>query len=516
MSELLPEARRNALLRRIDWRFLLHQVSTPQTLDWGAGKLSAAMRLAADVADGHPGAVDLVVLANPTGRRLAAAHDALRPGGTVYCEWRIPRPGGAQQARRLLRAAGFTDTRILWPWPPPALRAPAFWLPADAPGAIRQFIAMRPAASSLWQRGGRRALPAATACGLLAPVCALARRPQARAPRQHAADPISELVSGDCRAHPGRRGEEPAWALLTGGPRTISKVVGVPLDAAGARSEIVVKFARVPEADSGLHHEADVLAGLAARRSVIPGVPQVLATGRRCGRIAVAETAIHGVPLFSLLTRETYREWASRVTTLLIELAGAPDPQPRDSWNTRLVSRPFETFQRLFMDAVGASTLEAARRTLAVLGPLPLTCEHRDCAPWNLVLATGDQLAMLDWESAEPQGLPAMDLIYFLTNAAFMVEGALKSGRARETYGRLLDRTSFLGRVAADCLERYCTAVGIESGQLAALRVLCWIVHARSEHARATADSAGPPSARALQEGTFIGLLEEELRLNSP
>jgi hypothetical protein len=516
MSELLREAQRNALLRRVDWRFLLHQVSTPQSVDWGAGKLSAATRLAADVTDGYPATVDLVVLANPTGGRLAAAHDALRPGGTVYCEWRLPRPGGAQRARRLLHRAGFTDTRILWPWPPPSLGAPAFWLPADAPGAIRQFIAIRPAAGSLWQRGGRRAVPAASACGLLAPICALARRPQAGVTRQQAADPISELVSGDARAHPGGRGEEPAWALLTGGPRTISKVIGVPLSAAGARPEIVIKFARVPEADSGLRHEADVLGELTARRSVIPGVPQVLATGRRCGRIAVAETAIHGVPLFSRLRRETYPELASRVTTLLIELAGASDPQPRDSWDTRLVGRPFETFQRQFSAAVGAATLEAARRRLAALGPLPLTCEHRDCAPWNLIVAADGQLGMVDWESAEPQGLPGMDLIYFLTNAAFMVEGALRPGRARETYARLLDRSSFLGRVAAACLERYCTAVGIEPGQLAALRVLCWIVHARSEHARATADSAGPPSVRALQQGTFIGLLAEDLRLNRP
>lgn len=515
MSERLPEAERNALLRRVDWRFLLHQETTPRTLDWAWGTLSAATRLAAGVTDVHTAGVDLVVLQNPTRRRLAAAFDALRPGGEVYCEWRLPRPGGAQRARHLLRAAGFTDIRILWPWPPPSLGAPIFWLPADSPGAIREFLAIRPAATSLWQLGGRRALTAATWCGLLAPLCALARRRQSGGPSEHGTGPIGELVDCGCSVHPGRRAE-PAWALLTGGSRTIGKVVAVPLGGANAAPEIVIKFARVPEADSGLRREADVLTALADRRSVVPGVPRVLATGRRCGRMAVAESAIHGVRVAPRLTLETFPEFASRVTAWLIALAGAPDRQPRDTWDARLVSHPLEAFRRLFIDVVGASTLEALRRRLAVLGPLPLTCEHRDCAPWNLVLAADGQLAVLDWESAEPQGLPAMDLIYFLTNAALIVERTLDSDRARETYRRLLDRTSSLGRVAADCLERYCAAVGIESTQLAALRVLCWIVHARSEHARATADFAGPPVARALRQGMLFGLLEEELRLPQP
>jgi hypothetical protein len=511
MSERLTDPQRNALLRRVDWRFLLHQTDAPEVRDWAFGTLSEATRLTARAAAESAAGVDLVVLNDPNRGRLAAARDALRPGGEVYCEWRLPRPGGVKRARRVLRAVGFDEIRVLWPWPPPWLQAPQFWLPVDAPEAIRQFVATRPAATSLWQRGGRRALPTAAGRGAIAPVCALARRPQAGRPRP--VDPLSELLDGHGRAAPGGAAE-PSWALLTGGRRTISKVIGVPLGA-GTPSEIVIKFARVPEADASLRHEADVLSAL-ADSSPIRGAPRVLATGRRCARVAVAESAIRGVSLLSRLTPETFSELASAVTTLLIELAGTAEPQPRQSWDARLVSGPLQTFSRLFAAALDAPILEAAQRRLATLGPLPLCCEHRDCSPWNLVVTPAGQTALLDWESAEPQGLPAIDLIYFLTNAAFMLERALDSGRTRETYRRLLDPGSSLGRIAAGCMERYCRAVGVDSGQLPALRTLCWIVHARSDHAHATADAAGPPTAHALAHGTFFGLLDEELRVPRP
>ncbi len=513
MSERLRETERNALLRRVDWRFLLQQVTTPEVLDWASGRLSEAIRLVTSVVEGNATSVDLVVIAHPTRRLLTAAHDVLRPGGEVYCEWRLPLPGGLQRVRRVLQGAGFTDITILWPWPPPLLRSPQFWLPVGAPPALKAFAALRPGPTSQWQRAGRSALPTAAAVGLLAPVCALARRQGAAAGRSRPADPLGELTTSGSAARL-RPGGEPSWVLLTGGHRAVNKVVGLPFLGSDSAPGMVVKFARVPEADSGLVHEAEVLSALAATGSLIPGVPHVLATGRRCGRMAVAESAIHGVPLVSRLTRETFPELAASVTTWLIKLAGAAEPQPRESWDARLVTGPLEAFERMFAGAVDASTIEVARRRLATLGPLPLSCEHRDCSPWNVILAADGEPALLDWESAEPQGLPAMDLIYFLTNAALVLEGTLESSRSRETYARVLDPATSIGRVAAGCMERYCAQVGVDSSTLAGLRLLCWIVHARSNHAQATADVAGAPSRRALQEGTFLGLIHEELRLH--
>ena len=59
---------------------------------------------------------------------------------------------------------------------------------------------------------------------------------------------------------------------------------------------------------------------------------------------------------------------------------------------------------------------------------MPETFEHRDCSPWNLLVTTSGELAVLDWESAEQNGLPAIDLVYFLAYLAFFMDGAMKTG----------------------------------------------------------------------------------------
>jgi hypothetical protein len=176
------------------------------------------------------------------------------------------------------------------------------------------------------------------------------------------------------------------------------------------------------------------------------------------------------------------------------------------------VERPLEEFERAFGRAAGAETAEQARALLDGLDDLPEACEHRDCAPWNIVLTDHGAPALLDWESSDPHGLPCLDLVYFLANAAFILEGALESGRTRETYARLLDEATPLGRVAATCMREYCGRVGIAAHNIARLRLLCWIVHSRSEYLRLEEDAAGRPDSASLRASVFPGLIREELR----
>jgi hypothetical protein len=76
---------------------------------------------------------------------------------------------------------------------------------------------------------------------------------------------------------------ELSWLLLTGGPRTISKVVGVAFAERDVRPRFVVKMARVRESVPGLEREAATLQALEALRPAgVPGVPHVLLR-RDCG-----------------------------------------------------------------------------------------------------------------------------------------------------------------------------------------------------------------------------------------
>jgi hypothetical protein len=237
----------------------------------------------------------------------------------------------------------------------------------------------------------------------------------------------------------------------------------------------------------------------------------VLGLGRRSGRTAVVESAVHGVALLSRLTVESFPELAASVTEWLTELARGRRGGEGTRAEARRVTGAVDAFARDFGAAVGAEVVQSVRSRAATLGDVPVCCEHRDCSPWNVLVMADGRPALVDWESAEPAGLPGLDLTYFLANCAFILEGALESGRTRETYARLLDPATPLGRVAASCFARYSAALEIEARAMATLRLLCWVVHTRSEHAHATADAGGVPAAGVLRGGTFVGLIREEL-----
>jgi hypothetical protein len=138
--------------------------------------------------------------------------------------------------------------------------------------------------------------------------------------------------------------------------------------------------------------------------------------------------------------------------------------------------------------------------------------EHRDCSPWNIVVTASGAPGLLDWESAEPDGLPVLDLVYFLTTSAFVLDGALDNGTTRESYVRLLDSGTATGRVAAECLASYCRELGLDPAVLSPLRLLTWIVHSRSDFRHMQMDTGAMPSEGSLRTSVFLGLVEEELR----
>jgi hypothetical protein len=223
------------------------------------------------------------------------------------------------------------------------------------------------------------------------------------------------------------------------------------------------------------------------------------------------ETALHGQLLLDVLAPDTFGGLAAGVTGHLILLAGAPPPSPPSEWEERMIREPLAQLERDFGTVIEVDELDAVRSTLSGLGGLPLVFEHRDCSPWNVLLQESGDPALLDWESSEPRGLPGMDLVYFLANAAFVLEGALESGRTQEVYARLLDAGSPHGRVFAECCARYRAALSLDEAALARLRLLCWVVHCASDRRHLDLEVGGSPDAADLRRSPFLGLLREEL-----
>jgi len=434
--ECLPESRRNPILRRRDWRFLL-------------------------------------------------------AGGKLLDGWRLPRLGGARRARRRLQANGFEDVRVYWagPWPH---RPPQFWLPLDSPEAVRYLLKSRQRGSAvsavlrwLWRF--------AKGAGLLAPIHVVGRPPGAAPDDELPLSPSARLL------------------LLTGGHRSINKAVGLAFESGIETPSAAVKFARVAEAEPGLEREAAVLRRLNAERPALPGVPGLRGEGRRDGRLALVEEAMEGCSMLDVIDPGNFEELAMGVTRVLIELGrggGAADPR----WRERLVEEPLGWFERAFEPVLEPEAIATARDLLSGIGEPAPAIEHRDCSPWNVLLTAAGESILLDWEAAEPEGLPVLDLVYFLANCAFVLDHSIESGRTRESYAQSLDPSTPHGRVASKAIDEYLTALEIIPDDFRRLRLLCWIVHSRSDYRHLQLETPGTPTPDALRGSVFLGLIEEELQ----
>ena len=493
--EQLPEPQLNELLRRADWRFLLRGAGVPWIADMTSGRDSSAIALVAAKGEPPPNEADVAAIGFPSRLALRAALDAARAGGEVVCLWRVPRLFGSSRAAGRLRKAGLTDVRVFWPGPVPQ-RSPQFWLSLDSPEATAHLLAQRPA-GSVPQRTLRLLWRACARAGLLAPLCAIGRIPGGEE------EPADDEIDATFPAGGGQ-------LLLTGGHRSINKAVGLPFAGGAGAPAAVVKFARVAAADEALAREAATLRLVERDRPGVTRVPRLLAESKRAGRHALAESAVHGEPLIAALSPDNFEQLAARVGEWLVNLSGGPD-RSREEWWPRLVRAPLERFEQNFGEVIAAGSLARLREQLAAIGDLPEACEHRDCSPWNVVLDAGDAPGLHDWESAEPHGLPGLDLAYFLANCAFVLDDALEFGRTRKSYERLLDAGTSHGAIAAACAEHHCARVGISIEDYARLRLLCWVIHSASDHRHLSMAAAGPPSHEALRSSSFLGLLEAEL-----
>jgi hypothetical protein len=515
---------RNRLLRRADWRFLLVNPHPARSVCFSSGLLAQALQTVSAqwVPPGEvsPGECDLAVAANPAPATLHSAWQALRPGGNFYGEWYSPLVGGARGVRQRLEAAGFTDVTCYWPWPVPEFSPTLFWLPLEAPQAVRYFLSNRPRLASPLASLSRSALQilwsVAWRTRLLAPVCAIARKPigdvnqaGSHAPPSSLQDKIlARWSSWGFRGMPSRLD----WLLWTGGKRSVNKVVGYVFASGEDQPHMVVKLPRSPESLPGLTHEVEILQALQSKKGTVGvHIPTVLSVQDWGGMPAVCETVVPGQPLYTFLRQDNFFELALNVTDWLASLAAGESLRPRRAWWNRIVEPALEDFTLSFASVLDASVLRACRTLLEQLGDLPQVCEHRDCSPWNLLLTSAGEVAVLDWESAELDGLPGLDLAYFLAYSAFFVEKAIQTGQMLEVYRRAADPATSTGRVQAECQRRYIDCTGLDAAALRPLRLLAWLIHSRSDYHHLVADAGGIPQTAALRSSLFYNLVLEEL-----
>ncbi|HEX7981540.1 MAG TPA: hypothetical protein VF461_23210 [Gemmatimonadaceae bacterium] len=503
--EALPEAKRNHLLRRSDWRYLLPDAAPALALCLGDTELFACCEvIAREVHDAPKKGVryDLVVAENPSRRELRRMAAAMSPSGACYTEWTRVAPLGPARLRRRLAAARFHDATTYRPWP--SLSPCRAWVPTHG-GAARHHWRGVTRSTRV-----RREKVSGLLSKLLAPLGAHSRLCVVALGAEANRLPQLVSVARERSAWPDDSIEHGGMLLLTPGDRVVGKVVALAFDRGGAPA-LAIKTARTRDSGRGLHREAEMLDAVAALHPRgMPGVPRLHFLDALLGRPILGETALAGVPLAATLTRGNYRRAAERVTDWLIALAEPAREQPPEAtWET-LVSPAFERFTSEFGSVVGESQLARTREILGGLGALPVVCEQRDFSPWNVF--EGDRgIVVLDWESGEPRGLPLLDLVYFATHSAYYLKRAWVTGRYVDAHRAAWSRRTALGRANHKCVARYLAHFELDPALLRPLRLFAWVLHAHSDFLHIRADAGGAPDEEALLSSRFLQLFRADL-----
>jgi hypothetical protein len=523
VNELLWTEEDNARLRRVDWRLLLPSPTPSRSACLADGLLGDAVVLISKQTGADlnvQDACDLVVAVDPDVSTLRAAQTALVPGAWCYMEWRTPFRAGLHRIRRKLNAAGFSDVAFYRPWPTPD--RVRFWLPLDSRAAQRHVRQLQRGGRTLIRRAGRLLLGvlsrAAGRTPLFQSVCAVARKSPASTLDAQSGDRalLERVQEGWSAWGLGAAPRRLSCLLVAEGQRSISKCVALVFAESDARPRLAIKLPRVPEAIPALAREAMNLRTLHARHpDAFPGIPRIVFEEQRGPRTLLGETALIGTPLRAFIRRGAYRELALKATEWLAAFARRTARRASSSWQERIGAPALADFSSRFGEVVDARLVRRTRELLESLGPLPVVAEQRDFSPWNVLMGPRGELIVLDWESAELDGLPVLDLIYFLTYLACDFERVpfdTASDRLRESYRRALDPASFTGRVRAECLARYAIELGLDTASLPALAVLAWLIHSRSDYRSFTADAGGPPDRTVLGRSVFLSFWEEEIQ----
>ncbi len=245
------------------------------------------------------------------------------------------------------------------------------------------------------------------------------------------------------------------WLYTPGRSDALSRSVFHLFEPGAAKPHAVLKFARTPGYTAPFDRDARALALVAAAGgSVAAHAPRLVGRGEVDGLAVSVESAAPGPRLLSYLTS-----------------------------NARLADR------RAALLRVARWTVDVGRET-ARDGRV---FAHNDLGPWNVLVDGRDHVAV-DWESADPAGLPLNDLTYVLFHGLANLAGRTPGPEFfRDLFGGSLADS----RLVFDLVTEYAAATGLPDSAIGHVVTESWRRHGGSQIARGAALAAHAPGAPA-------------------
>jgi hypothetical protein len=294
------------------------------------------------------------------------------------------------------------------------------------------------------------------------------------------------------------------WGLSARGEYRSRKVLFFLFDRAAETPEYIVKMTRDPALNSRLENEGRALEWLAEHgigdRETLP---QVVFQGHHHELAIVGETVIDGVP-FEQRSGGTAdcplagaaAAWLTELGTATADTSAASPLQVAEALGTL-----FERFAQIYTLTPRQHDFLADQ--IATIGRsrsrIPLVFQHGDPGTWNIWVTPNGRVAFLDWEAAEPQGMPLWDLFYFVRTYGAWAMRAGSSGDIMKGFaGQFLSASPFQ-RLLIAATDHYRARVGIPAELVEPLFYTCWMHRALKESTRLTAGN--------LERGHYFSVL---------
>ena len=402
--------------------------------------------------------------------------EALAPDGVAYVL--VPRRARFR-ARRLLHSRGLVLEPPLLHLPSAADTRQLVPLERDAAGdAFERVVRL-----SGWKRRVIGLLFAVRAGGLVAallPDVAIVARPRDARP----------LVAW-LRSH-GPPGRDVLRAALTSSwtPGAASVVVHPVGDDEAA--PVVAKLSL--NAAGSVSREAETLTSVGARAARAgAAVPEPVARFDLDGIPVLVESRVEGQPAAPELMRRPERledtigvvaDWLERWQWSTARRA----PLSRDLLERDLL-RPAAAVARDIEGGDEYLNLMQALADRVADTPAPLADSHNDLTMWNVLLGPGEELGVVDWESAAPATLPLTDFFYMAADAVAATRGYRdRAEAARACFVRGREHAALV----SDRRDRIARSLGVSDELAEVCFHACWAGHAANEKRAAEAGADRP------------------------
>ena len=295
------------------------------------------------------------------------------------------------------------------------------------------------------------------------------------------------------------------WGLSARGKSNSRKVLFLLFNPVNGNPEFIVKLTRDKELNYRLVNEYRALNILAEMESGDrETVPQPVFFGCHGDLAILGETMIEGVSFRRQTSYAADCKLGQVAIDWLIELSATSAHLNRSNatYAIEVLNKLLDRFANVYhpKPELYSFLFKQIESIGNITGEFPVVFQHGDPGTWNLLVTKKDGVAFLDWEAAEPEGMPLWDLFYFMRSYAVGSARTLGIRKSLDGFAKQFIAESPLSPWIIEATQRYCDRTNLQEKLVEPLFYTCWMHRALKETTRLTPSN--------LDRGHYLSLLK--------